>query len=790
MLFIINKYYYIIEVMKNIVEYIKQKLRSPEITHTLTQKLYAFMPKASLAALMLSTLFLYVFLDQVPNQTPLVVWFILVNLINLLRFYDYLQFKKYIRHAKGNRERRETWYRWYQKFRLKAILNAILWSATSWLIFSDLTPNYQLFMVLFFLALAGGVAGLLNDFRIASPFISLLLIPLSIRLLFSEIPHASTLAFIVGIFYLLLLISNYHTHQLYDDKRSSQEEFERLKESLAEKEKKLNSLLEQAPIGIFYYDTNLKIIRYNQLFYTIFGLEKELLGFDLHHIKDQKAIELMKNVLHTNTIQQQGIGSYDFSFKRDNIWVELTCSALLDDNNRVTGGIGIVEDKTIEHQAYEQINYISLHDSLTGLPNRRYYKNFMTDLVNNPKNQDHYSILLYMDLNHFKQINDTFGHTIGDGLLLEVAKRFKSLELKHAHLARLGGDEFVLTLPFVSQSAKEAKRIATQTAKQIQELFVPVFEIDHLNLYMTSSIGIVLIEPKTNDINNIIRQADMAMYQSKREGRDNISFYDQRLDLEQQELTSLQQDLNHALSSNELVLYYQPIVNISDDSLVALEALIRWQHPTRGLIMPDRFIPMATESGLINKLGWWVANEVCKQLSIWRESDKLTFEYVAININARQLHEVNFSAHIEECILKYKVDPSLLKLEVTETTLIDSFSKTQKIIKDLRKRGVECSIDDFGTGYSSLSYLKKLSFKILKIDRIFITEILTNKDDQELVKSIIAIGQQFNYKIIVEGIETQEQKEKILAINQEVCYQGYLCSPPIPAKTFEKKFLD
>ncbi len=771
--------------MKKLFEYLTQKKRSSKIADQLTSKLYAFLPKAVLSSLVLSGIFLYIFLPRVESKSILIIWFIMVNVLNLLRFYDHKSFQKWqIAHPDHSLK---TWYRRYQK---RVLINALFWSSVPLFLFHELDSNYQLLLILFLLALSGTVAGMLTDFPTASIFITILLVPLSFILLISNMPHAPTLALIIIIFYLLLLVSNYHTHQLYYDRYATQEQFKCLRASLSEKEKKLNSLLEQAPIGIFYYDTNLKIIRYNQLFQTIFGQNQDLLGFDLQQIQDPKIVAIMQQVLH-NPNTPLCLGSYNFSFKQEAIWVELTCSALLDNNNHVTGGIGIIEDKTTEHQAYEQINYISLHDPLTGLPNRRYYKNFMTDLVQNPKNQDHYSVLLYMDLNHFKQINDTFGHTIGDGLLLEVAKRFRCLKVPvEHHLARLGGDEFVLTLPFVSTTQDKAKEIAQETAKKIQDLFLPVFEIDHLNLYMTSSIGIVLIEPKTDDINNIIRQADMAMYQTKREGRDNISFYDKHLDLEQQELTSLQQDLNHALTNNELVLYYQPIVNISDDTLVAIEALIRWQHPTKGLILPDRFIPMATESGLINKIGWWVANEVCRQLSIWKAMDKIKFEYIAININARQLHEINFSQHIESCILKYDVDPSLLKLEVTETTLIDSFSKTQKIIKDLKKRGVECSIDDFGTGYSSLSYLKKLSFKILKIDRIFITEILTNKDDQELVKSIIAIGQQFNYKIIVEGIETQEQKEKILAINQDVCYQGFLCSRPIPAQKFEKKFLN
>ena len=571
-------------------------------------------------------------------------------------------------------------------------------------------------------------------------------------------------------------------------RRRSEERYKNAKRKLEIKRKKLSLLLSQAPIGIFYYNKNLRMLNYNKIFYQIFGLETNLKGFNLNNLNDKKVVEIMKSVLVENTSENY-VGSYNFSFQDKAIWAELRCSALIDDNGNVIGGVGILEDKTREHEAYEKLNYVSLHDSLTGLPNRRCYKNFMKKLVKDKRNQDYFSILFYMDLNHFKEINDTFGHSVGDKLLLEVANRFKSLDIKNNHLSRLGGDEFTLAVTFVSKSEIKTIERAKEIAHKIKELFNRVFEIEGLNLYMTSSIGIVIIEPKTDNIDTIIRHADMAMYQTKRDGQNNIKFYDHTLDLERQELTALQQDLNHAIDDDELKLYYQPIVAIKDDKLNAIEALIRWSHPTKGMIMPDKFIPMATESGLINRVGWWVANEVCRQLSIWDKKGLINFEYVAININARQLHEIDFPKHIERCILDYKIDPSLIKLEVTETTLIDSFTKTQKIIKDLNEIGVECNIDDFGTGYSSLSYLKKLSFKVLKIDRIFVNELLVNSDNLELIKSIIKIGQQFNYKIIIEGIETLAQKKKILEINSDVSYQGFLCSRAIPAKEFEERFL-
>lgn len=770
--------------MKNIRDTLSINDKSITITNEyITDELYHFVPKIALTLFILSIVFLYFFWTSLENHAVVMGWFILTQILILSRIHDFVQYNQ------KEKRTHPPFFSWYQKFHIKSLLNAMLWGLLPILFLNELNGYSQLFLILLIVGFAGGVAGFLPDFRIAFSFITILLVPLIVKIHFlDDFEHGVVLQCLLLIFYALLILSNRRLNHLNQQIYHNQVRYESANERLTRKENKLKSLLDQAPIGIFYYDTHLKIINYNKPFQKILGVDKDLTGFDLNKLKDKKALKVMEEVL-INHVKQESFGSYNFSYQDETIWVELTCSPITEKNGVVRGGIGIVENKTIEHQAYEQINYISLHDGLTQLPNRRYYINFMQDLIHSDKNQTHYSALLYMDLNRFKQINDTFGHLIGDKLLLNVAKRFDSMKIKHSLLSRLGGDEFIMVLPFISDNPAITEAEAAEVAGRIKEMLHHVFEIEGLNLYMTTSIGIVIIEPKTDDIDSIIRQADMAMYQTKREGQDNISFYDKQLDLEQQELTSLQQDLNHAIKNNELVLHYQPIVHISNDKLIAVEALVRWEHPTKGLIMPDRFIPMATDSGLINKVGWWVANEVCRQLTEWKAKDLINFEYVAININARQLHEVNFSEHIEKCILKYNIDPSLIKLEVTETTLIDSFSKTQQIVKDLRSRGVECSIDDFGTGYSSLSYLKKLSFKVLKIDQVFIADILHNRDDQELVKSIIGIGKQFHYNIIVEGIETEEQKQKILEISKDVSYQGYLCSRPIPPKDFEEKFL-
>ncbi|CAA6812886.1 MAG: diguanylate cyclase/phosphodiesterase (GGDEF & EAL domains) with PAS/PAC sensor(s) [uncultured Sulfurovum sp.] len=618
--------------------------------------------------------------------------------------------------------------------------------------------------------------------------VSIILIPIFSMLFFLDIPYVFIIQILIFILYLIVLVSTKHFSQFFNETHLLKERYNEAQKMLSRKEQKLEALLKQAPVGIFYYDNDLKILTHNIMFKKLFGIQETLESFNLKTIKDKKAIEALQYVLTTPS-EKESMGSFNFSFQKKEIWIELTCSSLLNDDNEIIGGIGTIEDKTTEHTAYQKINYISLHDALTKLPNRRSYQGYMSTLITEVEHRDSYSFLFYLDLNHFKQINDTFGHVVGDKLLLSVANRLRSLNIENKYLSRIGGDEFIIVVPYSTKELSIANANAKEIALNIKSVFNTAFHIEELDLYMTTSIGIVLIEPNALNTEQIMRQADMAMYQTKREGLNNIRFYDHSLDIEQQELTSLQHDLKGAIKNNELELYYQPIVSINNNSLNAIEALVRWNHPTKGLILPDRFLPMATESGLITKIGWWVAKEVCRQLYVWEKAKIINFEYISVNINARQLNEVNFVEQLDTCITKGNINPSLIKLELTETTLLDNFTKTQNIIQHLKEKGIECSIDDFGTGYSSLSYLKKFAFKVLKIDQVFTQDIMTNRDNKELVKSIIDIGKQFQYKIIIEGIETEQQRLELMHLDSSIYYQGYLCSKPIPAKEFEQKFL-
>ena len=550
----------------------------------------------------------------------------------------------------------------------------------------------------------------------------------------------------------------------------------------------LQLFFEQAPIGILSYDQDLNIIDCNESFLTLFNLQKEeIIGTNLNNVSDEKSIEVIRNSL-TKGIQTY-TGPHN-SLKGSESWVEGRYSPIYNKEETVIGGMGLIEDKTKEHNALKELKYLASHDPLTSLCNRRGFRDFMEYMIHEKRHDNHFSILFYLDLNQFKYINDSLGHTFGDKLLIEISNRLKLLMHSSNNLTRLGGDEFAIVVPFVEKSIDKVKGKADECVLKIRESFNKSFIIDGVRIHMKTSIGIVIIEPNFRNIEEIVRHADISMYQAKKHGHEHISYYNNQLDLERKKIFDLQHDLVTALKDDQFQLFFQPIVNIKDDSLRAAEALLRWKHPTKGLILPMDFIPLAIESDAIADIGWWVLDKVCLHILQWKKHGEWNLKYVSININAKQLIKSDFADIFLSKIKQHGVDSRDIKIEITETSLIDNFEITQRVIKELQSNGIRCAIDDFGTGYSSLSYLKKLSFSVLKIDREFIRDIAHNEENITLIRTIIEIGKQFNYNIIVEGIEDEAQKEIIKIMDSSISYQGYLISPPISEPEFSKKFLN
>ncbi len=436
-----------------------------------------------------------------------------------------------------------------------------------------------------------------------------------------------------------------------------------------------------------------------------------------------------------------------------------------------------LERKQIE----QRLTLLAHFDSLTGLANREYFNLTMARTLAQAKRKNQKLGVMFLDLDYFKEINDTLGHLVGDKLLVSIAERLKSCVRSVDFIARLGGDEFVIILDDI-QSPKATMNIADKILATLSKSV----EIDHHEVFISCSIGITFFPDDASNVNDLLKHADVAMYKAKSKGRNNFQFFTPELNAEVIQVMEIKNDLRGAVRRDELLLYYQPKINLLEDKIVSAEALLRWQHPTRGIVSPDQFIPIAEQSGLIIEIGQWVITEAIKQSKKWQKSLSPDFG-MAINLSVKQFQESGLIEFIEAQLSQFAVDASTIELEITESLLMEKSQQEQEILSGLSQKGFKISMDDFGTGYSSLSYLKRFTIDILKIDRSFIGDVISDPDAAEIVKAIIAMAHALKLTVVAEGVETKQQMDFLKQLNcNEI--QGYLISKPIPALEFEQLF--
>lgn len=426
----------------------------------------------------------------------------------------------------------------------------------------------------------------------------------------------------------------------------------------------------------------------------------------------------------------------------------------------------------------DRLHRLANHDGLTGLPNRRAFLEQLMAEIREAGRRENQLAVMFLDLDHFKYINDTMGHSVGDKLVLSVAKRLASLLPEHVRLYRMGGDEFALIVPNMVTTDQ-----AVSLAELILDAFQESFSLNQHEVYVTASIGIALYPESSRDADHLMKHADTALYRAKEAGRNNLQFYMPLLDGEGIERVKLETMLRHALERDELVAFYQPRVDTATGRLMCVEALVRWEHPQEGTISPKDFIPLAEDTGLIVQVGEQVLRKACAQRKKWLNDGYGDFR-VSINLSPRQFRQVELPEVIADALRETGLPPSLLELEITESAAMQDVNYAILMLRVLKEMGLTIAIDDFGTGYSSLSYLKKFPIDVLKIDQSFIRGIHKDADDAAIVRAIIAMGNSLKLDITAEGVETSEQ---LLFLEQLKCkeVQGYLIGKPMNAATLE-----
>jgi diguanylate cyclase (GGDEF)-like protein len=440
------------------------------------------------------------------------------------------------------------------------------------------------------------------------------------------------------------------------------------------------------------------------------------------------------------------------------------------------GTYGVARDISARKQAEATIAFQAYHDLLTGLPNRALFKDRLGQAMVHAKRHGQTMAVLFLDMDRFKVINDTLGHLVGDGLLQALAHRLRGSLREGDTLSRIGGDEFMLLLPHI-RSRDNAAYIAEKIITSLKQ----PFKIEDNELYASMSIGIAIFPDDGENIETLIKHADIAMYHAKDQGRNDYKFFTQDLHKSFTGRLAIENEMRHALQKKEFEVFYQPQVAFENPHISGMEALIRWNHPTRGLVSPNDFIPLAEESGLITPISEWVMNAAFSQAKLWRDA-ALPPITMAINLSPRQIEHPQFVDKFLHCMHKHMVDGQGIEIEITESTLMRDMDGAVSKLRKLADQGVETSIDDFGTGYSSLSYLKKLPINTLKIDRSFVHDLTGHMNNgSTIVSGIAAMAKGLKLKVVAEGVETQEQLDYLQSLGCDT-YQGFFYSRPVNAK--------
>jgi diguanylate cyclase (GGDEF)-like protein/PAS domain S-box-containing protein len=554
---------------------------------------------------------------------------------------------------------------------------------------------------------------------------------------------------------------------------------------LAEAELKIAATSFESQEGMIITDQNNLILRVNKAFSAITGYSNEdTVGKSPRMLSSGRHGEAFYAAMWERVKSTGGWEGEIWNRRKDGgIYPEyLTITAVKDADNKVTNYVAAFDDITERKASEEAIKNLAFYDPLTGLPNRRLLVDRLQQALVSSQRTTQLGALLFIDLDNFKTLNDTLGHDIGDVLLQQVAKRLTVCVREGDTVARLGGDEFVVLLEDLSGEPVEAAAQAELIGAKILQSLNNTYTLAGSEYRNTPSIGSTLLGG-AHDIEELLKQADIAMYQAKKAGRNTLRFFDQTMQDVINARVALENKLRQALALQQFELYYQ--IQVDDARRpVGAEILLRWIHPERGMISTAEFIPLAEETGLIQPIGLWVLDTACAQLRRWQKNALACNLVLAVNVSAKQFFESDFVSLVKTIIEKHAINPALLKLELTESMLVENVDAIIDIMNALKSVGVQFSLDDFGTGYSSLQYLKQLPLDQLKIDQSFVRKITTDNSDKAIVRTIIAMARSMNLDVIAEGVETVDQEQ---LLQEKGChyFQGYLFSKPVPIEQFE-----
>ena len=742
---------------------------------------YLSMPTVLVGHLLGSLLFCALLFETVDTYN-LIVWLSINIIFFFYRFYHYYKFKK-----SNEQEKVSNNKVWTHTFYSDVLLTSVIWGSSAFLIFPYGNSTNQMMMIIFIFAISfTSMSNLTAKLELLFLYTLFSFTPFLIQLIIIGKEQYINLGLLVITLMITLVVISRYFGNVINNSLDEHEEFIIVKQSHDLLKERFFSLFERAPVGIFYYNEKFEILDSNSHFAELNGSEykEDLIGQSLLNTNNTELINSYNSVFDNQVGTYRG--PYNSFITDTQLYVDLSTVPLLDAKNNIKGGITILKDITEEVSAKERMIRNVYYDMLTNIPNRALLMDAIDNAIKLNNAKGYFIAILYIDLDNFRKLNETFGHDKGDAALKQVAKRI----LKAIHtddvFARLGGDEFSILVPKLFNNYDLSYQESLDFANKILRIFTKPLDISGEDYHISASIGINLFNNTSDTPYDILKRSEIAMYEAKQSGRNNIMFYKEDMDNSITEFININNDLRKALQNNELAMYYQPQLDIQSGKIIAAEALIRWEHPTKGMISPEKFISIAEESGYIVELSHWIMERVFKDIKVLSQSSHgFILKHIAININSLHFLRPEFSKEIKMLIVKYDIPPQWVEIEITEGVVMNNIDEAVRKMNELKKFGLKFSMDDFGTGYSSLSYLTQLPFDSLKIDQAFIMKMDNDTNDATLVYSIIDIAKNFNLSVVAEGVE----KIEILQLLQKsTCniYQGFYAHKPMPFSDFSK----
>lgn len=556
---------------------------------------------------------------------------------------------------------------------------------------------------------------------------------------------------------------------------------------LAETSTRIAATVFESKQGMIVTDENSRILRVNQAFTEITGYtSKDVVGRTPGILSSGKHdADFYRNMWEDLKTKDKWEGEIWNRRKNGQVFPEyLTISAVKTSSSQITNYVGTFNDITSIKHAEEKIEHLALYDQLTDLPNRRLMLDRLRQALSSSVRSSKRGAIFYIDVNGFRSLNDSIGHEMGNILLQRIAERLLGCVRSGDTLSRVGGDEFVLVLVDLGNDPIETGINAESMAEKLHAALNRPFKLGLSDYHCSIAIGATLFDGGDNDPNSLVDQAEIAMYKKAgSDSRSGLQFFDSQMQVSVSERAAMEIELHVALDKNQFELYYQ--IQVDERNLpVGAESLIRWNNPNIGVVSPARFIPLAEETGLILPLGLWVLEAACEQLKIWEQGDSTRHLVLAINVSPKSFRQNTFASEVTSAVVRHAINPNLLKLELTESMMLDRVDETIAKMTELKAVGIQFSMDDFGTGYSSLQYLKLLPINQLKIDQAFVRDIATDENDRVIASTIISMGKSLQLDVIAEGVETNLQRDLLIKMGCHH-FQGYLFSKPVPIDIFD-----